>query len=119
MSKELDVLEKELNLMRQQKDNLLHKQSKAKTDNETKYWQFRIDKFNEKINNFTNIKQVLLKAQEQEKVLKIIFEKKVDTFYLRQCFKVKDGLEKYNNCCKVGYKLTQEEFELLKEVGRK
>ena len=47
--------------------------------------------------------------------LEIIKEKEIDTFYLRQCFKVKDGLEKYNNCCKVGYKLKQEEFDLLKE----
>jgi L-rhamnose mutarotase len=49
---------------------------------------------------FPVIESALLKAQEQDKenaeykrVLKIIFEKKVDTFYLRQCFKVKDGLQ--------------------------
>lgn len=65
MSKEyLEALEKELNLMQQQKDNLLHKQSRAKTDNETKYWQFRIEKFNEKINNFTNIKQALQRLEQ-------------------------------------------------------
>ena len=60
------------------------------------------------------IEQALLKAQEQDKALEIIKEKDVDTFYLRQCFKVKDGLEKYNNCFKVGYKLKEEEFDLLK-----
>ena len=59
MSKELEMLDQELKLLQQQKDNLLRKQARAKTDNETKYWQFRIDKFNEKINLFNYIKASL------------------------------------------------------------
>ena len=62
------------------------------------------------------IKQALLKAEKLEKAWEIVKEKEIDTFYLRQCFKVKDSLEIYNNCCKVGYKLTQQEFDLLKEM---
>lgn len=64
----------------------------------------------------STIKQTLLKAQENEKVLEIIRKKLIDTVYLRLCFKTSNGLEKYNNCHKVGYKLTEEEFELLREM---
>ena len=55
------------------------------------------------------IKQTLLKAQEQEKVLSIIFEKEVDIDVLR----VASSVEHYNNVQDLK-KLTQEEFDLLK-----
>ena len=59
----------------------------------------------------TTIKQVLLKAQEQEKVLEIIKEKEVSIFQLNCCKNVNEynDLQFTNN-----KKLTQEEFELLK-----
>ena len=62
------------------------------------------------------IKQALLKAQEQEKVLSIIKEKNVDIFFIKFC----KAVEKYNlEICKnssFAYGLTEEEFELLKEI---
>lgn len=63
-----------------------------------------------------SIKQALIKAQEQEKVLSIIYEKNVDIFELKCCSSAKE----YNDSIrfKVGfiknYELTQEEFDLLK-----
>jgi adenosine deaminase len=83
MNKELEALEKELNLLLQQKDNLLHKQARAKTDNEIKYWQFRIDKFNEKISAFTNIKQ-RLEAIDNAKPSEAL--KKLDDIYRNGVF---------------------------------
>ena len=57
------------------------------------------------------IKQYILKSQEQEKVLEIIFEKKVDIIYLKDS----NNVDEYNShfgC--VVCKLTKEEFDLLK-----
>ena len=73
----------------------------------------------EDLKQFTNIKQVLLKAQEQEKVLKIMFEKRIDL----ECFYItfiEDNYD-YNYYEKMygtygKYKLTEEEFNLLKEM---
>ena len=68
------------------------------------------------------VKQALLKAQEQEKVLEIIKKKQVDmklffnALFREQQYKI-NPLEFYNGS--VGYKrlwLTQEEFDLLKEM---
>lgn len=62
-------------------------------------------------------KEECLEVIEKElKAFDIIKKKKLDTLYLRNCFVVKDGLEKYNACFKVGYKLKQEEFDFLKEM---
>ena len=65
-------------------------------------------------NYYNTIKQALLKSQEQEKVLGIIFEKNVDIIMIR----MSETLDKYNQMI---YKdnfnrkeLTQEEFDLLK-----
>lgn len=54
------------------------------------------------------IKQALLKAQEQEKVLEIIKENQVSTFWINEC----KSVEEYNGV--YGRKLTKEEFDLLK-----
>lgn len=64
------------------------------------------------------IKQSLLKAQEQEKVLEIIVKKNVDIEYIKTCFyDEKGGLKEYNAW--VGHdedkELTEEEFITLKE----
>ena len=64
------------------------------------------------------LEQTLLKAQEQEKALKIIFEKKVNILLLY----VVDSVDTYNqmyvyykrNIINVKWCLTQEEFDLLK-----
>lgn len=58
------------------------------------------------------IKQALLKSQEQEKVLKIVFEKYVD-LNLLDC---DDDVGQYNRHFGKDRQLTQEEFELLKEM---
>lgn len=60
------------------------------------------------------IRQALIKAQEQEKVLEIIKEKWVNVAVLIHSKTV----EEYNNNAHTPYNLTQEEFELLKEVLR-
>ena len=64
----------------------------------------------EQLNFCNTIKQALLKAQEQEKVLKILFEKNVTIFWLKEC----KSLEEYNYNTADYMKLTQEEFDLLK-----
>lgn len=58
------------------------------------------------------IKQALLKAQQQEKVLGIIKDKQVNVRLLKRC----KSVEQYNNNCPFGCELTQEEFDTLKEV---
>ncbi|MBO7734600.1 MAG: hypothetical protein J6S67_18720 [Methanobrevibacter sp.] len=64
-----------------------------------------------------DVKQALLKAQEQEFVLSIIFDKNVDIEYIKTCFyDKKGGLKEYNSW--VGYdddkRLTEEEYEFLR-----
>lgn len=63
------------------------------------------------------IKQYILKKQEQEKALNVIFEKGVDVGYLKTC----KTLEEYNDNCwddkeDFNKKLTQEEFNSIKEM---
>ena len=76
--------------------------------------------------NYASIKQALLKAQEQEKVLSIIFEKNVDIYNLKTCI----SLEHYNSeirrknqnntySYEIWYELTQEEFESVKRYRNK
>lgn len=76
---------------------------------------------------FEPIKQALIKAQEQEKKLKaleIIKKKNVDVFNLKKCIELdlpltdKQRLHKYNHdYMMIGMEqLTQEEYDLLKEV---
>ena len=67
------------------------------------------------------VRELVDKAQEQEKVLKIIKEKNVDIFFLRNSC---DTVEEYNKeimdntmfyCYSNCIKLTQEEFNKIKE----
>ena len=69
------------------------------------------------------IREALIKAQEQEKVLEIIKEKNVDILALKDCIErelmgnIKSALEYYNEnyyTLDDGLKLTEEEFDLLK-----
>ena len=65
---------------------------------------------------FNTIKQALIKAQEQEKVLNIIKNKDVDMFNLKIAL-LQNSVDVYNSSIPIEYegnKLTQEEFELLK-----
>ena len=50
------------------------------------------------------------------KALEVIVEKKVDLIKLFNCFEMKNGYEFYNQGFIEIYKLTQEEYDLLKEV---
>lgn len=73
----------------------------------------------EDLKQFTNIKQALLKAQNQEKILSVILKKRIDLESFYSTF-VKDDLdykyyEKYYGTYGLE-KLTQEEFNSLKEV---
>lgn len=61
---------------------------------------------------YDTIKQALLKAQEQEKVLKIIKEKRVNMLALIHSIRF-ENLEYYNDGCFDWDELTQEEFELI------
>jgi len=63
------------------------------------------------------IKNTLIKAQEQEKALKVIFEKNVDILELRFLIEHHNdrmALKLYNRQYKEEWQLTQEEFILLK-----
>ena len=65
---------------------------------------------------YYSIKQSLLRAQEQEKVLEIIFEKQVDVCELKICIDVyEDSLYQYNKRTIERFRLTPEEFDTLKE----
>ena len=68
------------------------------------------------------VEQALIKAQEQEKVLKIILKKQVDineikimVSNLKHCDDI-ERCKRYNASRKVGYKLKQEEFNEIKEM---
>ena len=70
-------------------------------------------------NCYNTIKNYILKAQEQERVLKIIFEKRIDMWHLfdlldqtYEMYLVFCASEKYAS----DYILTQEEFELIGKV---
>lgn len=66
--------------------------------------------------NYFALKQALLKAQVQEKVLEIINKKTVGIFQLKCCKNVDEYNDlKFND----NEKLTQEEFELLKRYFEK
>ena len=68
--------------------------------------------FLEETEEYNTLKQALLKAQEQEKVLNIITKKNIDIFEL----KISKKVEEYNAVVKRPFDtLTQEEFKLLKE----
>lgn len=63
------------------------------------------------------IEQYILKAQEQEKVLEIVKEKQVDICELKICIdEYEDSLYQYNKRTIEKFKLTQEEFDLLKKI---
>ena len=71
--------------------------------------------------NITTIKQALIKAQEQKRVLEIIKEKDVDVKFLRMLinsdseYTRKKALKIYNLCLD-NEELTPEEFDTLKEM---
>ena len=67
---------------------------------------------NDKANDYETIKQALLKAEKELKALEIIKEKLVDVFKLYNCKTV----EEYNQAQYRDCMLTEEEFNLLKEV---
>ena len=62
--------------------------------------------------NIETIQQALLEAQKELKALEIIKEKLVDVFKLYNC----NTVEEYNQAQYRDCILTQEEFNLLKEV---
>lgn len=73
------------------------------------------------LQRLNTIEQSLLKEQEQEKVLKLIFKKQVDIneikillTNLKHCDDA-ERCKRYNISRKVGYKLKFEEFDLIKE----
>jgi hypothetical protein len=75
--------------------------------------------YEDKLKILNNIKQALLKAQEQKKALEIIVKKEVDMYALThfvKCYNDKEALEKYNKGMFEPNLLTQEEFNLLKEM---
>ena len=68
------------------------------------------------VEDLKNIENYILKSQEQEKVLKIMFDKQIDMFNLEVAID-NNSLELYNNSIPENFKksrLTQEEFELVK-----
>lgn len=70
--------------------------------------------------SFNTINQALIKSQEQEKVLEIIFVKRVDMWHLADL--LEQTYEMYLAFCESegyakDYILTQQEFELVKKVS--
>lgn len=67
-----------------------------------------------------NIKQALLKAQEQEKVLNIIKEKRLNfdrfDYAIKHWKTTKEQVDVYNSGIGNCYKLTEEEFDLVNKV---
>ena len=80
----------------------------------------RIDgeKYEQKLQEINTIKQVIIKAQEQEKVLEIINGKNVDIrrfkFIWNSILTKEEKLKEYNSAQREQDKISQEEFELLK-----
>lgn len=124
MSKEY-VMQLEATIANLRRDNQMLKERLEAIDNanpsealecvEDLIFNFSVDEYVDRYDkNLATIKATLLKAQEQEKVLKIIFEKNVDIFFIKSC----KTLQIYTvEICKnspFAYGLTQEEFELLK-----
>ena len=72
----------------------------------------QLAKYSELMNAFLEYE----KAQEQEKVLEIIKKKDVDTYILRNCKTVEEYNSKIVHIVGETRELTQEEFDLLKEV---
>jgi hypothetical protein len=73
------------------------------------------------VEDLKTVENYILKSQEQEKLLIIIFKKQVDVneikillANLKHCDDA-ERLKRYNASRKVGYKLKQEEFDLIKE----
>ena len=78
--------------------------------------------------DYNTIKQALLKSQEQEKenaelkrVLEVLFKKQVDLGWLWYCVhECINSLDEYNKKMPIEkFKLTQEEFDLLKRWSEK
>lgn len=71
--------------------------------------------FGNRAKHYKTVEQALLKANEQEKVLKIIFEKQVD-FEVFGAFDTYKDYEIYYNkrFHVIEHKLTEEEFEIVK-----
>lgn len=94
-------------------NNILYLLSDCDVDVETdtNFLSLKEHKSCEKIRNY------ILKAQEQEKVLEIIKEKDVDLRTLKTCFKVERGLQAYNKHQRKENELTQEEFDELKRLS--
>ena len=68
------------------------------------------------VEDLKTIENYILKSQEQEKVLKIMFDKQIDMFNLEVAID-NNSLELYNNSIPEKFKnsrLTQEEFKLIK-----
>lgn len=65
---------------------------------------------------FNTIKQALLKAQEQEKALEIVFEKEVDISLLKRSENWLDYYTRFKHRTGKNTELTQEEYDLLKGV---
>lgn len=72
----------------------------------------------ERRKDLESYKQALIKAQEQGKVLEILFKKQVDLGWLWYCIhECVNSLNEYNKKMPIEkFKLTQEEFNLLKKV---
>lgn len=67
---------------------------------------------------WNKIEQTLIKAQEQKKVLEILFKKQVDLGWLWYCIhECVNSLNEYNKKMPIEkFKLTEEEFDLLREA---
>ena len=72
-----------------------------------------VEVYLEETEEYNTVKQALLKAQKQEKVLEIIFEKNVEIYWLKHS-KTVEEYNKHIKNLRDTFNLTQEEFDTLK-----
>ena len=92
-------------------------------ESHTQKWQEDYDIVKQALNDYENLKlkhrsmqDAVLEDFKKLKALEIIVEKKVDLIKLFNCFEMNNGYEFYNMGFIEIYKLTKEEYNLLKEV---
>ena len=112
MSKELEYIEDLFNRMYEATKYLEENKDTIDTTETGQSIVEIIEEQNEGLEIVYSIKQELIKSQEMEKTLKIVFEKKVNILLLE----LAENVDEYNERIVPNGKLTQEDFDLLKEI---
>ena len=87
-----------------------------KVNNKTKNWYNDITHYDNIGHCLLTIREDLDRLEKLEKVIDILENKIVNIFILKYCIAKGGGVETYNLHYKTEDQITQEEYELLKEV---